>query len=117
VGYDLVPIGEGAQPYPAGARWASPDLDAAAELTQRLVADPDGAGAVGERARDDIGRRHSPAARAPLVAARLAASRAAAADARNQRTRPGFLSRNATAQSVLVRTNRLLERFLPPELR
>ena len=84
---------------------------------QRVVADPDGARAVGERARDDIRRRHSPTARGPLVAARLAASRAAAADARHQRTRPGFLSRNPLAQSVLVRTNHLIERFLPPEMR
>jgi glycosyltransferase involved in cell wall biosynthesis len=117
VGHTLVPIGEGAQPYPAGARWADPDLGQAASLMQRVVADTDGARAVGERARDDIRRRHSPAARGPLVAARLAAARAAAADARHQRTRPGFLSRNPTAQSVLVRTNRLIGRFLPPELR
>jgi hypothetical protein len=84
---------------------------------QRIVADPAGARAVGERAREDIRRRHSPAARGPLVAARLAASRAAAADARRQRTREGFVSRNPTAQLVLVRTNRFIERFLPPELR
>jgi glycosyltransferase involved in cell wall biosynthesis len=117
VGYDLVPIGEGAQPYPAAARWAEPSLDEAAAHMQRIVADPAGAQAVGERARADIRARHSPAARGPLVAARLAASRAAAADARRQRTREGFVSRNPTAQSVLVRTNRFLERFLPPELR
>jgi glycosyltransferase involved in cell wall biosynthesis len=117
VDYDLVPIGEGCQPYPAGARWAEPDVDRAAEHMRRIVEDAAGARAVGERARDDIRRRHSPAARGPLVAARLAASRAAAADARRQRTSQGFVARNATAQSVLVRTNRFLERFLPPELR
>jgi glycosyltransferase involved in cell wall biosynthesis len=117
VDYDLVPIGDGCEPYPAGARWAEPHLDQAAEHMQRIVGDDAGARAVGERARDDIRRRHSPAARGPLVAARLAASRAAAADARRQRTSQGFVARNATAQSVLVRTNRFLERFLPPELR
>jgi hypothetical protein len=84
---------------------------------QRLVDDPAAARSIGERAQRDIRTLHSPAARGPLVAARLAASRAAAADNRRQRTSQGFVARNATAQSVLVRTNRWIERFLPPELR
>ena len=82
VGYDLVPIPEGCDPYPAGARWAEPDLDEAAGRMRRIVEDPAGARAVAERGRRDIDERHRPAARGPLVAARLAAIRAAAADAR-----------------------------------
>jgi glycosyltransferase involved in cell wall biosynthesis len=80
VGYDLVPIGEGKDPYPAASQWADPDLDEAAAAMRRLVDDPAGAAALGERARQDILRFHSPAARAPLVAARLAAARSARAD-------------------------------------
>jgi len=75
VGYDLVPIGEGKGPYPATSQWADPDLDEAAAALRRIVDDPAGAAAVGERARQDIARFHSAEARAPLVAARLAAAR------------------------------------------
>jgi glycosyltransferase involved in cell wall biosynthesis len=80
VGYDLVPIGEGKDPYPAGSRWADPDLDEAAAAMRRLVDDPARVAALGERARQDILRFHSAAARAPLVAARLASARSARAD-------------------------------------
>jgi glycosyltransferase involved in cell wall biosynthesis len=87
VGHEMVTIPEGCEPYPAGAAWADPDVDEAAAVMRRLVEDPAGARAVGRRARDDIRRFHSPAARAPLVAARLAASRAALADRRVARAR------------------------------
>jgi hypothetical protein len=80
VGHDLVPIPAGCDPYPAGSVWAEPDLDEAAELMRRVVDDPAGARAVAEQGQRDIRRFHSPAARAPLVAARLAAARAARAD-------------------------------------
>jgi glycosyltransferase involved in cell wall biosynthesis len=80
VGYDFVPIAEGNDPYPTGSPWADPDLDEAAAALRRIVEDPAGATAVGERARRDILRFHTPEARAPLVAARLAAARSAAAD-------------------------------------
>ena len=80
VGYDLVPVGEGKGPYPATSRWADPDLDEAAAAMRRIVEDPAGAAAVGERARQDIVRFHSAEARVPLVAARLAAVRSARAD-------------------------------------
>ena len=80
VGYDLVPIAVGNGPYPAGSRWADPDLDEAAAAMRRIVEDPAGAAAVGERARQDIVRFHSAEARVPLVAARLAAVRSARAD-------------------------------------
>ena len=81
VGYDLVPIAPGNDPYPAGSSWADPDLDEAAAAMRRIVEDPAGAATVGERARHDIARYHSPEARVPLVAARLAAVRSARADA------------------------------------
>jgi glycosyltransferase involved in cell wall biosynthesis len=85
VGYDLVTIPPGCDPYPAGARWAEPDLDDAAALMRLVVDDRVRARAVGERGRRDIRRFHSPEARAPLVAARLAAARSARADAQVMR--------------------------------
>ncbi|MFA9269729.1 MAG: glycosyltransferase family 4 protein [Baekduiaceae bacterium] len=58
----LVPIGPDGGPYPAGARWADPDLDAAAAAMRRLVADPGLGRRLGDRARTDLARRHSPEA-------------------------------------------------------
>ena len=77
VDHTLVAIGEGADPYPAGSRWAEPDLDRAAELMVRVVDDPEGARQVGRRGQHDVRTWHSPEARGPLIAARLAALRAA----------------------------------------
>lgn len=79
VGYEMTPIGVGRWPYPAGSRWADPDLDAAAAILRRIVEDPAAAQAVGERARHDMQARYSPAARGAVFAERLAASRAAIA--------------------------------------
>jgi hypothetical protein len=97
VGHDLVPIPVGCDPYPAGSVWAEPDLDEAAELMRRVVDDPAGARAVAEQGQRDIRRFHSPKARAPLVAARLAAARAARADraGRADRARVPALARVA----------------------
>ena len=63
-------------PYPAGAVWAEPDLDDAARLMRLVHDDADQRKVVAERGRRDIEQLHSPLARAPLVAARLAAIRA-----------------------------------------
>jgi hypothetical protein len=79
VDYELTSIPPGCDPYPSTSRWAEPDLEHAAELMRRVVEDPTGAAAVAERGRRTIAERHSPAARVPLLAARLAAARAAAA--------------------------------------
>jgi glycosyltransferase involved in cell wall biosynthesis len=80
VGYEPAAIPERGDPYPAGSTWAEPDLDEAAALMRLVVDNPARARAVGERARHDIRRFHSPEARVPLVAARLAAIRSARAD-------------------------------------
>jgi glycosyltransferase involved in cell wall biosynthesis len=80
VGYRLIPVREACEPYPTTATWADPDLDEAAALMRTVVADPARAKRVGGQARRDIAEHHSPAARAPLLAARLAAARVAAAD-------------------------------------
>jgi glycosyltransferase involved in cell wall biosynthesis len=71
VPYDLVPVPIGCRPYPAGTLWAEPDLDAAACALQELAADPERRMVLGERAREHIRERHSPAARVAWVLARL----------------------------------------------
>jgi glycosyltransferase involved in cell wall biosynthesis len=81
VDYALAPIPRDCGPYPEGAGWAEPDLEHAALLLRRVVEDPAGAAVVAERGRRTIVEQHSPRARVPLVAARLATVRAAAEDA------------------------------------
>jgi len=63
----LVEVGEGSPPYSPHARWAEPDVAAAAEQMARVYADRDAAAAVGQRARADIETLHSPSARGPLL--------------------------------------------------
>lgn len=75
VPYTLTEIPRGAGPYPAGARWAEPDLDEAAALMRRVVAEPAWAAAVGAQAAADIRERHSPAVAGAAIAARLEAIR------------------------------------------
>ncbi|HEY8547205.1 MAG TPA: glycosyltransferase, partial [Acidimicrobiales bacterium] len=59
VEHSMVPIGEGAEPYPAWSRWAEPDVDHAASLMRRVVEDPAGAREVAERGRHDVRTWHS----------------------------------------------------------
>jgi glycosyltransferase involved in cell wall biosynthesis len=81
VSYELVTIGEGAAPYPAGGTWAEPDVAAASRLLRHVFENPAEAAARGERAAHDI-RAHFSAqsagrimrARLERVAARLEAS-------------------------------------------
>jgi glycosyltransferase involved in cell wall biosynthesis len=68
----LVEVGEGSPPYSPHARWAEPDVAAAAEQMARVYADRDAGAAVGERARADIETLHSPSARGPLLRRLLA---------------------------------------------
>jgi glycosyltransferase involved in cell wall biosynthesis len=58
-------------PYPRGAIWADPDVDHAAELMRHVVSDPESAGRLGARARDDIARELGPARIGALIRARL----------------------------------------------
>ncbi len=56
VDYRLVPIGAGADPYPADAQWADPDIQHAASLMRGLFDDPERA----QRAGRCCGRRYPP---------------------------------------------------------
>ena len=63
-------VPDGCDPYPAGCRWAEPDLHAAAELMRRVVEHPEQGVAVGERAQSAVSALHGLAARAPFIRAR-----------------------------------------------
>jgi glycosyltransferase involved in cell wall biosynthesis len=65
-----VPVAQ--DPYPHGARWAEPDLDAAAEIMRRVCADPAAAAERGALARERVLAGHSPDARVPFVRERFA---------------------------------------------
>jgi glycosyltransferase involved in cell wall biosynthesis len=60
VDWEPVKIGEGAFPYPPEGVWAEPDLDQAAELMRRVLAEPGQARARGALARDQMLEGHSP---------------------------------------------------------
>jgi glycosyltransferase involved in cell wall biosynthesis/SAM-dependent methyltransferase len=72
VDYELVAIGEGADPYPPDGEWAQPDVDHAARLMRHVVEHPEEARARGERARADIRARHSLEVAGKVMTDRLA---------------------------------------------
>jgi len=72
VDYELVPIGEGAGPYPADGVWAQPSVEHAARLMREVFEHPDEARARGERARLDIRERHSLEASGKVMTDRIA---------------------------------------------
>ncbi|MGH2915569.1 MAG: glycosyltransferase [Solirubrobacteraceae bacterium] len=76
VDYELVPIGDGFDPYPAEGVWAQPDVAHAARLMRRVLEDRAAARALGETAAREIRRTHSAAAAGAILGARLEAIRA-----------------------------------------
>ncbi len=68
----LVPVGPDGGPYPASARWADPDLDAAAAAMRSLVAHPEMAQRLGAQARMDLARTHGAAGCGETMRAALA---------------------------------------------
>jgi hypothetical protein len=84
VDYRMVAIGAGADPYPADAHWAEPDLQHAAMLMRGLFDNPERARQLGAIAAADIRRTHSPAAAGEIMRRRLEAIRATG------RPRPGI---------------------------
>ena len=71
VRYGLTPVGPGADPYPADAEWAEPDLDHAAKLMRRVYERPRLAAARGRWAALGIRRTHSQAAAARIIRRRI----------------------------------------------
>jgi glycosyltransferase involved in cell wall biosynthesis len=76
VDHRLAPIGPGAEPYPADAEWAEPDIEHAATLMRRLFDDRGFADELGAVAAADIRRTHSPAAAGEIMHRRLESVRA-----------------------------------------
>jgi glycosyltransferase involved in cell wall biosynthesis len=76
VDYRMVSIGAGADPYPADAHWADPDVQHAASLMRSLFDDPELARRLGATAAADIRRTHSPSAAGEIMRRRLEAIRA-----------------------------------------
>jgi glycosyltransferase involved in cell wall biosynthesis len=76
VDHRLIPIGPGAEPYPADGEWADPDIGHASALMRQLFDDPASARELGARAAESIGRTHSPVAAGEILHRRLEAIRA-----------------------------------------
>ena len=72
VSYDLVELEENVGPYTAGASWAEPSVEHAAELMRFVVDHPGEASARGQRASVSMCRDYSEARIAELVERRLA---------------------------------------------
>jgi hypothetical protein len=64
-------VTRGADPYPEGARWADPDLDAAASLMRTVFDDPELASSVARRGQIDMLERHAPEIRSQFVRSRF----------------------------------------------
>lgn len=54
VPWTLVEVGKGAEAYPANAKWAEPDVEAAARMMRELQCDPVAGRSLGERARNHV---------------------------------------------------------------
>ncbi len=72
VDHTLVPIGPGADPYPADGTWAEPDLDHAARALREVADDPDAGQRRALCGKEDLQRAHSPEAAGADMARRLA---------------------------------------------
>jgi glycosyltransferase involved in cell wall biosynthesis len=71
VPYRLIEIAENDGPYPAGALWADPDLDAAAAAMRRVASDPEAARLVAAAGQIEIRERFSLDAMAARVGAQV----------------------------------------------
>jgi hypothetical protein len=60
VPYEMCPVGEGCDPYPADSLWAEPNEEFAVLSMQGLAHDPEAAKKLGERGRDHLRSIASP---------------------------------------------------------
>lgn len=82
VPYDLVPVGPGAPPYPANARWAQPRVAEAARLMRHVFDDRAAGLAVGARAQQVLSERFGVERTAAFIVDRLDRIRSASAAGR-----------------------------------
>ncbi len=78
VPYELVPIGPGAGPYPPEARWAEPDVAAAATQLRWIIDHPAEAAELGIRAQGSVLRSADIGRTAQFISERVAAAMAKA---------------------------------------
>lgn len=71
VPYTAARVPSGCDPYPVGAEWAEPDVEAAARIMRWVFEHPEIASERGERGRRDILSKHSPARTGDFVAQRM----------------------------------------------
>ena len=71
VPYEIVEVGSDAAPYPSGARWAEPDLDAAAKAMREVADDPERAAERGLAAREHLRRTRSTEAAAEWIGVQI----------------------------------------------
>ena len=83
----------GCSPYPAGARWAEPDLDAAALIMREVYTDPSKAAELGRRAKAHVLTKHGLEARTSFVVDRFQSAQKALAQRQAQ-------ANNAPARAV-----------------
>lgn len=118
VPHGMTTIPSGCGPYPVGAEWAEPDVDATARLMRDVWETPEEGRALGRRAQEDILRRNSPRRTAEFIASRLDDTRS------ERRSRARDLTRAPMPGAALVGTGtrptrigrRLLHRLLWPYL-
>lgn len=72
VDYTLVPVGRGAEPYPADAEWAEPSVEHAAHLMRQVYTDRVSAAARGLRAQEEVRKKFSLQAAGQAMSRRLA---------------------------------------------
>ena len=107
VGYELVPIGDGAAPYPSDGVWAEPDVAEAGRLMREVFKRPAEAAARGERAARDIRAHFSAEAAGSIMRARLERV-AARLEARDGAAKEGL-------EDAIARARRLLRRGARPD--
>jgi glycosyltransferase involved in cell wall biosynthesis len=90
VNHHMTPVGPGADPYPADAEWAEPDVEHAANLMRRTFEDQDAAQELGRRAASSIRQRYSRATAGDIIHRHLESirgtGRARGAESRRDRT-------------------------------
>ncbi len=71
VDYDMVPIGDGSEPYPSEGKWAEPDIKHAVELMRDVFNNPKKAKTKGMVAAEQIRKLHSPEVAGQIMLKRL----------------------------------------------